>query len=129
MTDLIFLRVCKMGKSHDKKVKLYGKPENLDFLEEQITEVITERKLRDVFTKCYSELTPDLLAFTENDDQVYVGEIKGFQCTKNIEKARRQINKYMHELDRYGIPNSGFIIVGDFIEIYKSENDHQPITI
>ena len=109
-----------MGKSHDKKVKLYSKPENLGFLDEPIKEVITEKKFKQVFNRCYSELTPDILAFPEHDDYVWVGEIKGFGCPKNIEKAHRQIERYLHEMDRYDIPANGFIIVGDYIEIIRS---------
>lgn len=108
-----------MGKPHDRLLRIYKQPENLEpIIHEEIKEIIVERKMKDVFTKCYSELTPDLYVFTKNDF-LWIGEIKGNHNQHCLEKAHRQINRYLHEAERYDIYANGFIIVGDYIELIK----------
>ena len=109
-----------MGRPHDRLLKIYKQPENLEpILNEGIIEIVTEKRMADIFYKCYSPLTPDILAFTEQDLYVWIGEIKGNHNKPSEEKAHRQIEKYLHEAERYNIPARGFIIVGDLIEVIE----------
>lgn len=112
------MREIMNSKKHDRLLRIYKVPENLEsILNEPIIEVIAERRFNDVFDRCYSVLTPDIFAFPEQSNYVWIGEIKGNDNIHCINKAHQQINRYLHEAERYHIDARGFIIAGEFIEI------------
>ena len=103
-----------MGSAHDRILKIYRKPENLEsLLNEPITDIVAEKKFSDVFERCYSPLTPDIFAFPEQNNYVWIGEIKGNDNIRCDIKAHKQIKKYLNEAERYNISARGFILLGN----------------
>ena len=88
-----------MASKHEKLVKDYSEPHmlrrSLQYFCDvpQITEVYTERSLRDIFG-INSDKLPDICAITEND-HIFVGEVKGNYIERNIEKAQKQVIRYI----------------------------------
>lgn len=110
-----------MGKSHDRLLKFYSNQDVLSsILNEKIKTIITETKIRDVFTDSYSYLTPDIYVFPEHEEYIWIGEIKGNYNMHSLNKSYFQLNRYIKEVHRYKIKANGFIIVGDYIEIIKN---------
>jgi hypothetical protein len=114
------MKLVFMGKTHDKLLKIYRVPENLEsILNEPIIEVITEKRMADIFERCYSPLTPDIIAVPEQENYIWIGELKGNNNIPCMNKAHRQIARYLHEAERYHIDAKGFIIVGNYVEIME----------
>lgn len=117
--DDFYIIVVYMGKKHDRIMKRYSQQENIDFVDNYIKEIYTDAKLCDVFVGINSPKTPDLIYITELDE-IYIGEIKGNDLFRNRIKAETQVMKYCDILKRRGYETIPFIIVGSYVEVFKT---------
>lgn len=110
----------KTSKKHNKMVKYYGQKDIIEeIVEDEIKRINLETPLNEIFRNCDSYKEPDIIAFSY-DDKVYVGELKGNYNRRALERARIQMGKYLHEMDRLQINAEGFIIVGGYLEFIES---------
>ena len=107
-----------MGKLHDSIVQHYSREENINFIDDDIQIIYREPILSEIFDVLTSPKTPDLVYIAE-DEYVYVGEVKGRFSLRNRRKAYGQVMKYHDILERKGVDNTPFTIVGwKGIEVY-----------
>ena len=104
-------------KNHIRLIERYSDLGNLsNFLKTDIQEIYIEETFRDVFG-INSKKTPDIIAL--NNENIYIGEIKGNYSLKNIFKAEHQVGEYYRILQKHtDIKIIPFIVVGSYENIY-----------
>jgi len=126
-----------MTSKHERLVLDYSEPhrlrQSLQYFCDvpQITEVYTEKSLREIFG-IDSDKLPDICAIAENnhaipknnyaitkDNHIYIGEVKGKYLNNNVKKAQKQVIKYITTVRDAGWNCTGFIIVGFYWELIE----------
>lgn len=104
-----------MGKKHDYLIRKYSKPKNVDFIDEYIKQIIPEQSLYDTFG-IDSMKTPDFIYV--GDENLYVGEVKGWNSGKNETLALKQVGMYYLILKDNDIETIPFIILDNYKKVF-----------
>jgi len=105
-----------MGKKHNKMLRHYGRKDVIeDIFNIAIRDVALETPLIELFKGCNSYKEPDIVAMSYSDI-VFIEELKGNFNYRALDRARKQISGYLHEIDKLDYEVEGIIIVGNYKE-------------
>ena len=110
---------------HDEIVKFYSDPVNIWFIEDKLSNIYTETRLKDVF-KVRSNFTPDFIYITEYDE-VYIGEVKQNNGMNQMIKAIKQVHRYGQVLRNRGLYSKEFIILKNDVFMFDEDEIYQNI--
>lgn len=106
------------SRQHEKLVNQYKDETYLsNFLNTELHDVYTEMTLSESLN-INSPKTPDIIALDDNEC-IYVGEIKGRYTPRNVTKATNQVSKYYNIIARrVDVDVIPFIVVGNYREVF-----------